>query len=135
MDCADCSATNGRFAEDTNAILCPLEVIHPGLRTWIEEFNDLARLGIHCFDLVTLVSVADGAGKPEIGLVVAPSTGQGDDVRDLQPGHHKVLWAETVATAVAGCLTHTLVHIRWNRAAYHTPTTPKAGANRAQPRL
>src|SRR5690348_6738056 len=78
MDCADCSATNGRFAEDTNAILCPLEVIHPGLRTWIEEFNDLARLGIHCFDLVTLVSVADGAGKPEIGLVVAPSTGQGD---------------------------------------------------------
>ncbi len=77
MDGVDSSATDGCFAEDTNAIFCPLEVIRPDLRTWIEEFNGLARLGIHCFDLVTLVSVADGAGSQRLDSSSLPPRARG----------------------------------------------------------
>jgi hypothetical protein len=72
----------------------------PDLYAGVEDRNPYTTHRIDRIDLGTLVAITERAGKSEVCLIVATTPGEWDDMLDLQAGHHEVLRAEAIATAV-----------------------------------
>lgn len=92
----DRGAAYGGASANTQPVIAPGEMLGPVLGPRVEERDDCARARVDRLGLIGLMRVADRAGQPEIGFVVAAATGEGNDVLDLQAGHDEVLWTAAV---------------------------------------
>ena len=72
----------------------------PDLRARIKDRNSSTTCRINGIDLGTFVTIAKGAGKPKVRLIVVTTSGEWDDMLDLKACHHEVLWAEAISTVV-----------------------------------
>lgn len=117
---------------DPQAIVCPGKMFAPDLRARIEDRNSSTTRRINGIDFGTFVAIAERAGKPEVRLIVAATPGEWDDMLDLKACHHKVLWAEAIATAVTCSNANSVLNVSRNNGTCHSISLMVA-ASRDQP--
>src|SRR5262245_13840681 len=88
------------LTQDPRAVLTPGEVFGPRLPPWIEELGHLPRGEIQGVGADPLEGIAQPAGQPQVGLVVAATRRFGDDMLDLQDAEDVFLLALAVPAAV-----------------------------------
>lgn len=81
----------GRSNND-DTVFRPLEVFSPSLLSRMEQGNTRTRLRICCFNLITLVTIANWAGQPQVRLIISATFREGNNMLDLQPRHDEMLW-------------------------------------------
>ena len=84
-------------------------MLFPGVRTWVEERDDLACFGVNAREISAFVRVASVAGQGKICRIVIAAMLAGNDVLNLECRKRQVLSLEqTVFAAIAGSVTDKL---------------------------
>ena len=73
----------------------------PLLAAWVKESHPPARYGVPAMRLVTLGAVTQRTGQPQVGLIVAPTTGTWFDMLNVQRFVDIRLMRPTITAAIA----------------------------------
>jgi hypothetical protein len=77
----------------------------------MKKLDELPSLGLSAAGLTSLKTIAESAGQPEVGFVVAAARRLGQDVLDFKRPEHKMLRAQAISATIAGLLPDTAANL------------------------
>ena len=101
MQCFNRRPSTHGTSDDLRAILTPLEMALPLLAARVKESHPPARCGVSAMRLVTLGTVTQRTGQPQVCLIVAPTAGTRFDMLNVQRFVDILLVRPTITTAIA----------------------------------
>jgi hypothetical protein len=97
----NCGAAHRSQADNHN--VGNLEMLFPGVLTWVEELGDVTGFRIDTREIAAFVRVASVAGQRQVGKLIIATVLARNDVLDLECGKREVLLLEqTIFAAIAG---------------------------------